>query len=80
MGLYGFYKESHYKSCNKRDLNYMKNTRSSGSFKTKPNRSGWRYYAYITKADDGACKYGCNKGKGKVKGACAQKIAIFWGC
>ena len=43
------------------------------------NRSGWRYYAHITGASDGACKYerkGCHKG---VKGTCKAKVKIHWG-
>jgi hypothetical protein len=79
MGLYGFYKESDYKKCLKGNLNYMKNTRGSGLFSTKANRSGWRYYAHISGAEDGACKYerkGCHKG---VKGSCQAKVKIHWG-
>eukprot|EP00890_Picochlorum_soloecismus_P002460 jgi/Picsp_1/3214/NSC_06054-R1_polysaccharide lyase family 14 protein len=82
MGLYGFYKEEEYISCDKRDVDYIKNTRPNGEFKTKPNRSGWRYYGHLTGADDGACKYGCNteKDRGKtITGTCAQRIAIHWG-
>ena len=85
MGLYGFYTVNHYRKCHKGDLNYMKNTRTWGSFKTKPNNSGWRYYAYITGAGDGACKYGCGHSKNKsnrITGTCKQKLAIYWstGC
>jgi hypothetical protein len=79
MGLYGFYSEAHYRKCSKARLNYMKNTRSSGDFWTKANRAGWRYYAHISKAADGACKYerkGCHK---SVKGTCQAKIKIHWG-
>jgi len=82
MGLYGFYKEEEYISCDKRDVNYIKNTRPNGEFKTKANRSGWRYYGHLTGADDGACNYGCNteKDRGKkITGTCAQRIAINWG-
>ena len=81
MGLYGFYKEEEYISCDKRDVNYIKNTRPNGEFKTKANRSGWRYYGHLTGADDGACKYGCNteKDRGKkITGTCAQRVAIHW--
>lgn len=81
MGLYGFYTKEHYDGCIKDDLNYIKNTRTNGDFLTKPNRGGWRYYAYITGADDGACKYGCgtpqDEGK-EIRGTCAQKIAVRW--
>ena len=79
MGLYGFYSEAAYRSCSKNRLNYMKNTRGSGDFWTKANRSGWRYYAHISGAQDGACKYerkGCHKG---VKGGCQAKVKIHWG-
>ncbi len=79
MGLYGFYKESDYKKCAKGNLNYMTNTRGSGLFSTKANRGGWRYYAHISGAQDGACKYerkGCQKG---VKGTCQAKVKIHWG-
>lgn len=81
MGVYGFYSLEHYEKCIKDDLNYIKNTRPNGYFLTKANRSGWRYYAYITGADDGACKYGCgtDRDKGKqITGICAQKIAVSW--
>lgn len=81
MGLYGFYTKEHYDGCIKDDLNYIKNTRTNGDFLTKPNRGGWRYYAHITGADDGACKYGCgtpeDKGK-EIRGTCAQRIAVRW--
>ena len=46
---------------------------------TKANRGGWRYYAHISGAQDGACKYerkGCQKG---VKGKCQAKVKIHWG-
>lgn len=81
MGLYGFYNENAYRKCAKGNLNYMKNTRPKGSFKTKPNRSGWRYYAHIGGAGDGACKYGCGNPKNKtnrITGTCEQRIAILW--
>lgn len=81
MGVYGFYTLDHYENCIKDDLNYIKNTRPSGYFLTKANRGGWRYYAYITGADDGACKYGCGteRDKGKeITGTCAQKVAVLW--
>lgn len=81
MGVYGFYTFEHYQSCIKDNLNYIKNTRPSGYFLTKGNRGGWRYFAYITGADDGACKYGCGteKDKGKqITGTCAQKLAVRW--
>jgi len=81
MGLYGFYNEKAYRNCAKGNLNYMKNTRAKGSFKTKPNRSGWRYYAHIGGAGDGACKYGCGNPKNKtnrISGTCEQRIAILW--
>ena len=81
MGVYGFYTLEHYQDCIKDNLNYIKNTRPSGFFLTKGNRGGWRYYAYITGADDGACKYGCgtDRDKGKqITGTCAQKIAVRW--
>lgn len=63
MGMFGFYTESAYNSCSKSDLNFIKNIHTSGSFDTKSNESGWRYYAYITDAGHGTC---------------AQKIKIFW--
>lgn len=81
MGVYGFYSLEHYEGCIKDNLNYIKNTRPNGFFMTKANRGGWRYYAYITGADDGACKYGCGtaRDKGKqITGTCAQKIAVNW--
>ncbi len=42
-------------------------------------RSSARYYAHISGAQDGACKYerkGCHKG---VKGSCQSKVKIHWG-
>ena len=81
MGLYAFYSLEEYQNCDKGNLNYIKNTRPTGNFMTKPNRGGWRYFAHVTGADDGACKYGCgtekDKGK-KITGTCAQKLAVSW--
>ena len=63
MGMFGFYSEAHYNSCNKSNLNFMKNIHGAGSFDTKANNSGYRYYAYIP-----------NKGKGD----CELKLKIYW--
>jgi len=64
MGLFLFDSgASHWKSCNKSNLNFVKNIRPSGDFNTKANHSGWRYYGYVTKAG---------------KGTCEQKIKIYW--
>lgn len=81
MGLYGFYTQKAFRQCAKGNLNYMKNTRPSGAFKTKGNRSGCRYYAHIGGAGDGACKYGCGNKKNKtnyIKGSCEQRVTICW--
>jgi hypothetical protein len=77
MGIYGFYSLEEYQTCAKDNLNYMKNTRPSGAFATKPNRGGWRYYAHFEGADDGHCKYTCKDGKG-ITGDCTQRLAVSW--
>ena len=80
VGVYGFFSVEDWQSCAKTpdtELNYMKNQRPSGLFKTKPNRGGWRWYASFDGADDGHCKYTCSDGKG-ISGGCNAKIAVNW--
>ena len=80
IGVYGFFSVEDWQSCTKTpdtELNYMKNQRPSGLFKTKPNRGGWRWYASFDGADDGHCKYSCNDGKG-ISGGCNAKVAVNW--
>ncbi|MEO2194287.1 MAG: hypothetical protein ABGY24_17780 [bacterium] len=80
LGVYGFFNVEDWASCAKTpdtELNYMKNQRPSGLFKTKPNRGGWRWYASFDGADDGHCKYSCQDGKG-IRGGCNAKVAVNW--
>ena len=80
LGVYGFFNLEDWKSCAKTpdtELNYMKNQRPSGLFKTKPNRGGWRWYASFEGADDGHCKYSCQDDKG-ISGGCNAKVAVNW--
>ena len=80
LGVYGFFNVDDWKSCAKTphaELNYMKNQRPSGLFKTKPNGGGWRWYASFDGADDGHCKHTCKDGKG-IRGDCNAKVAVNW--
>lgn len=80
LGLYGFFNVEDWQACAKTpdaELNYMKNQRPSGLFKTKPNGSGWRWYASFDGADDGHCKFSCSDGKG-ISGGCNAKVAVNW--
>lgn len=53
MNMWMFSSKSDFDSCSKGDLNFLKNPASSGSFQTKANNSGWRYYAAIAGTDKG---------------------------
>jgi hypothetical protein len=46
-GLFLMENKSDYDRCSKSNLNFVKNNRPSGSFYTKANNAGWRYYVYI---------------------------------
>lgn len=51
MNLWMLKNRKQYDTCGKKDLNFLKNPAKSGEFYTKPNRSGWRYYAHIPGLD-----------------------------
>ena len=56
MNLWMLKDSKEYKRCGKSKLNFLKNPARSGTFYTKANRSGWRYYAHIPgldKSNDG---------------------------
>jgi hypothetical protein len=51
MNLWMFANKSEYDRCSTSNLNFLKNPTSTGEFYTKPNNSGWRYYAYMPGLD-----------------------------